>query len=114
MWSAPSMKWLAARRGVNWVRADFCQFGTPWQKSTRVLGAFADLSPLAKHCHRKQHLCSRSGCPHVALQGQHPANGIFMTKLAESYPPRFARALARALDNGTHGMQSTSWAAAFR
>jgi hypothetical protein len=109
IWMAPSMKWLLAHRAVSWVKAEFCQFGTPWQKSARIAGAFLDLRAVAKHCHRKAHLCSRSGLPHVALQGQHPTSGIFMTKLAEAYPPSFACALSKVIDNGTRIVRSTAW-----
>ena len=94
IWLAPAFRALARRRGVSDVRTDFCQWGTPWMKPTRILGGHVDMSIVARTCRMRKGICSRSGCRHVVLAGLNK-DKVFMTKLAEPYPPSFASQLAK-------------------
>ena len=85
IWRAPPMEHLARRRGVRLVRTDFCQFGTPWRKSTGLMVGLCNTGFVEKVC-TGYRCCSKSGHPHVQLCGQCPKTGLFMTHLAEPYP----------------------------
>ena len=97
MWVAPPMVRLAALRGCRLVRSDFCQFGTPWRKSTGVLTNgpphFVNLVCRGP----KPGVCSRTLCRHVHLEGTDGA-GRFLTSLAEPYPRPFCKALVAMLN----------------
>jgi len=105
IWITKSMQALTRRRAVRVIDTDFCQWGMPWQKRTRFLGAFCDLSGLAKRCAKHNGLCSRSKAPHQKLQGVN-ADGIFRTKIAEPYPRRLAKQLAWCLLDGATALQA--------
>ena len=70
---------------------DFCQFGTPWRKRTKLVGTLPGLESLSETCHGK--VCSRTGLTHIILQGRDPT-GVFFTKRAEPYPKPLCRAIA--------------------
>ena len=67
----------------HFCRADFCQWGLPWRKSTYFFLHEA-LHPQFRICKGSHGVCSKSEKPHILLQGSH--NGQFLTKLAEPYP----------------------------
>ena len=113
LWLAPPMLHLARRRIVNETVLDFCMYGTSWKKPTKLLGAFVSFELVSKRCHASGKCCERSGASHIALTGANE-NGIFMTKVAEAYPRRFAMALARTLVNGVKNLQASSWASVLR
>lgn len=64
-------------------KADFCQYGCPWQKATYFL-ASKGLHLNLKNCSGRG-VCSRTQKPHTLLQGTNSA-GTFTTKVAEPYP----------------------------
>eukprot|EP00972_Heterocapsa_arctica_P099134 14629611-Heterocapsa_arctica.AAC.1 len=68
---------------------EFCMYGMPWRKSTRVIGCHVDLSPLeSKRClHKPRGMCARTLQPHVVLSGSH--NGQKLTLTAQPYPLGF-------------------------
>ena len=71
------------------LRVDFCAFGTPWRKRTRVLtniGALIDNKVLCPGC--KSHLLLRGRCKTKRMS---------WTKVAEPYPAGFAAFLAMGL-----------------
>ena len=73
---------------------DFCQFGEPWQKPTKILGNFWPLQQLSKRCQPQGGLCSMSHQPHVHLSGTDDA-GNFLTLKAQPYPWALAANVAR-------------------
>ena len=100
-WRMPRMIALLKRRHVSQGICDFCQFGTPWRKSTTFVGCFVDFFPLEIRCRRVYGLegeviCSRSGRPHVELAGK-DEDGDFRTKVAEPYPSKLCTILAAVL-----------------
>eukprot|EP00438_Fugacium_kawagutii_P028256 Skav200691 [mRNA] locus=scaffold6391:1205:6504:+ [translate_table: standard] len=99
LWICPSVKKLLSRRFTSLVDVTFCAFGTPWKKPTKIFGVHLDLSHLSCYYCRgsKRGICLFTGKPHVALMGQ--SNGVWRTKLAEPYPPRFCRALSKCFSN---------------
>ena len=94
LWSLPPFLRLARRREWSMVTAHFCAFGARWRKPTMIAGFFTDLAGLDKRC-RGRIVCEHSDKPHLVLAGR-SADNCMMTKIAESYPRRFATALAQA------------------
>lgn len=96
IWITPPMLRLMKKTCCMFVDVHFCMFGTPWKKPTRVFSCHLNLESLQQYqCHSSRRgLCSRTGCTHVPLMGQ-DAKGQWLTKIAEPYPWKFAKALAK-------------------
>lgn len=90
IWTAPPLAALV-RHGTSAV-SDYCQYGMPWRKRTRVQCWSCDpaIVPCRK-CSGRGGLCSRTGKPHVILTGTHPTTHTSMTKHAEPYPNKWAK-----------------------
>merc|ERR1712159_684628 len=56
IWRAPAMQ--IHIRNSRQVTLDFCQYGTPWRKRTRLLGYHICLSRLGGLCTGKGGMCS--------------------------------------------------------
>ena len=78
LWLLPRIAKLIPQCSSD-VVFDHCQFGALWRKPTRLIGWGVDLGPVARRCHAKQHLCSATQAPHVALTGLAP-DGQFYTE----------------------------------
>ena len=100
IWLTPPLLRILRNRCCVVCDVDFCMFGTRWRKPTRVLSVHLALDGLQQYrcCGTKRGPCSRTGKPHVPLIGQ-DATGRWLTQLAQSYPLRFARALAKCFLN---------------
>lgn len=100
VWICPPMFHFLRRRAVQNVLTEFCAYGTAWRKSTRIVGVHIDLSPVGSmRCiGSKRGLCLFTGCPHLPLSGQ-VASGEWRTKIAEPYPWKMCRLLARCFLN---------------
>jgi len=100
LWICSAMRRLSRTRGFSIITTEFCQWGVPWKKSTSFLSSNLDLIELANtRCvGSKRGICSRTGRGHQQLQGKDPS-GNFYTKLAEPYPKRLCKALAKAYYN---------------
>jgi len=81
-----AQRWQAARE----ILLDFCQYGTPWRKRTKILCVHANLLPASKLCTGRK-TCSATGVPHVQLAGIH--NEEFRTLTAQPYPKPLCREL---------------------
>ncbi|CAK0850412.1 unnamed protein product [Prorocentrum cordatum] len=93
-WQLPPMLSLLQRRQVTTQVIEYCRFGTPWRKSTRIAAFLLDLAPLAKfRCTGP--VCVLTGQRHQELSGK-DASGRFRTRLAEAYPRKLCSTLARA------------------
>ncbi len=68
-------------------RYDYCQFGTPWRKATRILAYHNPLfAQNAQQCHfGKDYTCCRTHRRHVQLTGT-GEGGKHLTAIAEPYP----------------------------
>ena len=69
-------------------RADYCRFGTPWRKRTRVATSLPRLMGLRMLCKCKK--------KHQQLRGQHPTLRIPWTLVAQPYPRGFCQIIASA------------------
>ena len=99
LWVLPPMMKLLKKPQVHVVDVDFCQFGTRWRKSTKLVFGNVQaeaLEGLAKRrCHGRG-CCSRTGKPHIVLSGTAP-NGKFWTLIAQPYPKQLCDMIVQAL-----------------
>ena len=96
MWSAKPFAPLL--KTADLATLDFCQFGAPWRKRTRWASwNAAALDPIARRCGGHGGICSRSGTPHVVLQGYDSARKCLRTQAAAAYPPALCSQLAKII-----------------
>eukprot|EP00438_Fugacium_kawagutii_P012339 Skav221970 [mRNA] locus=scaffold195:898936:903000:- [translate_table: standard] len=100
LWIVPPVMRLLKRKFTAVVDVHFCCFGTRWKKPTKIFGVHIPLDSMMNCICRgtKRGLCDFSGCKHIPLMGQTP-DGMWYTKLAEAYPLKFARKLAKCFLN---------------
>ena len=100
IWQLPEMRALEKGSRFHHSICHYCQYGTRWQKPTRLLFVGGDKA-LAPHrmCKRKGKTCSKTGLPHLQLGGgrRHPSSGKELTKLATEYPPQLAAKMVDCL-----------------
>ncbi|CAE7810168.1 unnamed protein product, partial [Symbiodinium sp. KB8] len=87
LWRLPGFKLFKSPASSRAWRTDFCFFGTPWRKRTRV----ACSSELAG----RRNFC-RCVLPHLLLRGRRPGTKDSWTAVAQPYPKEFAKTLALA------------------
>ncbi|CAE7189649.1 unnamed protein product [Symbiodinium sp. CCMP2456] len=88
MWRLPGFKRFRPPSSTSTWRVDFCYFGTPWRKRTKI-ACSNELSGRRLFC--------RCLVPHVLLRGRCPYSGVARTAVAQPYPKAFAAALARGI-----------------
>ena len=93
LWQVPQYVSLARSDEVKCMEADYCLYGMPWRKQTRLMYAHLDLAPAARRCSSRKGICDRTGKRHVQLCGAQ--DGKLLTKLAGPYPAPLSRLLAR-------------------
>ena len=100
IWWVPAVVKILRRRCCQLHFCEFCMFGCPWRKPTAFLSIHCDLSMLDHYrcLGAKRGLCKRSGNKHIPLCGQ-TSNGVWMTKVAEPYPPKLCKMLAICFAN---------------
>ena len=108
-WKMPSLVSLLRDKRMSFTRSDFCCWGTPWRKSTGFATCNMPTHGFARAC-RGRKVCDNTGCPHCVLKGQNE-QGVFWTLIAEPYPEKLCRALARGVDLGWREMSSRPMAA---
>ena len=98
-WYLPEIQALLTSDHTQVIVTDFCQYGKPWRKRTRLLAGNVDMDDF-KRCERicvgVKGCCSRTQKPHVHLTGS-SSKGIPMTRVAQPYPSRLCHDLAHAL-----------------
>ena len=96
LWICPPMIHVLRLRNVKFGLSEFCQWGTPWRKSTGFLTANLDFSSVSAHrcLGAKRGMCKRTNLPHIVLAG-FDANRQFLTKIAEPYPIRLRNGIAK-------------------
>ena len=100
-WATPQMQCLARYKTSTTVVTDYCCYGTPWRKRTKLLGVrVSNLERLGKTCSGAGGFC-HTGKQHVRLRGTEPRSRQLYTRLAEPYPRRFAEAAADVLHNAS-------------
>ncbi len=103
-WFLPQMLHHSQKPHIQMVRADFCQFGTPWKKPTLFMCGHldsVDLHRLARTCSGPRGQCCRTQQPHFQLTGS-CRDGRPWTRVAQPYPRRLCVALAHALTAHSH------------
>ena len=94
LWHTPEIQALARQANVSLVELDQCQFGATCKKPTRLMFCHVegdDLHNLCRRCRGTRGMCSRSGRPHLQLEGS------ARTRPAAAYPPQLAHCIIRAL-----------------
>ena len=84
IWDYTPIKQALIASGASHVITDYCGWGMPWQKSTRLSGTLPNLCSLSRRCAGGR-LCSFSGRPHRTLRGQRD-DGVWWTLVAQPYP----------------------------
>jgi len=92
LWKSSRLTAFAVEFPPEEVEIDFCAFGAPWRRRTRLWGWNLSLVGLCKPC-RGGKVCSFSGKPHIRLSGRDAA-GSSIVRMAEPYPVGLCRALA--------------------
>ena len=70
MWNVAELQHLARLPGVRPTRFDFCMFGEPYHKKTKVLSyGFKDISMASKVCHGRGGKCEHTGEPRELFTG---------------------------------------------
>ncbi len=99
-WSIPGLKTLSADTHVDVMVVDFCAYGTPWRKRTRILVgnvAEPDLGRLAnKRCPATDGFCPFRNRKHFELTGS-SHDGTPWARIAQPYPAKLCRDLAHIL-----------------
>ena len=109
IWQVPAFKHLERRRGVRRVRTDFCQYGTPWRKSTGLMTGLCNTAFVETVCSGYR-ACSRTGVPHKQLCGQCPETKQFWTHIAEPYQRGLCSAIVKMLEHAVRQLQDDRYA----
>ena len=102
MWSEPMLNVLLQDDRCQAFCLDYCCFGAPWRKRTRLAGwGCSEPRGLCRLCTGVGGKCW-TGKRHRILQGSVPGSSLCWTHLAEAYPPALATQaaawLARSAD----------------
>jgi len=99
LWFAPEIARLVPK-GIS-TTSDFCQYGTPWRKRTRVVAwnfcstqGAPDLT-----CNLRHGVCARTHIKHVILTGRCSEGNIPWAQLAEPYPRAWCAHWFKAFEN---------------
>ena len=95
-WLVPEISTLLEHNGIKLKQVDYCQFNTPWKKSTGVMFESCDLHSIFKTCNPVNGRCSATHKKHFILAGQDSA-GQWLTHRAQPYPPQLCRSIIQAL-----------------
>ena len=82
LWKQRGMQDFRDPASPHVLRVDYCRFGAPWRKRTRIASSIAALNGLRVFCQCRK--------PHIPLRGMHPTLGKPWTAVAEPYPRAFA------------------------
>ena len=99
IWNLPQARRFMSKIYVKSVNLDFCMFGTPWRKRTKLVYCWVDLRHLGRLCSRHKGKCDRTGTCHQIWEGKKTGTSIFWTSIAEPYPRRLVTLWARCCKN---------------
>ena len=85
LWDMAEMHTFILAHNPSFVSLDYCAYGEPWKKPTKLMYSGIDLSSLGKRCQSCNHVCSFTHKRHVPLRGVNE-DGIFWTLIAQPYP----------------------------
>jgi len=93
-WKIPDLQAIIKQFRGTLCQADFCQYGTPWRKSTLFFAFFLPgLEKQLATCSGRG-ICSASKRPHTILSGV-DSSGVFLTLKARPYPVQLYNTIAR-------------------
>ena len=94
MFLMPCLLQLLRLKDCNIAVTEYCMFGTPWRKSTKLIGFNINLDVFAQYrcIDKPRGVCRRTNRPHTVLSGWE--NGVARTLIAQPYPRKFCRELA--------------------
>ena len=102
LWFLPALQRLLRMSHVHAVTIDFCQYGSPWRKRTKLVFGNLDRQDTLRLCHRRcagpPGWCSRTGRRHARLSGRAP-DGRPRTAVAQPYPPQLCADLSFVLSS---------------
>ena len=94
LWITPEMSRLPPKAASDDL-VDYCAFGMPWRKRTRLVAWSRGLSKLPALCQGTKGICSFSGEKPEPLEGT--KGGVFKTAMASAYPSKLCRCVAPQL-----------------
>ena len=116
LWQVPAIKRLLSHSCCTEVVLDYCQYGMPWRKRTRI--AFwhvgAECAKLGLRCSPVSGRCSRTGCSHLELVGRDPVSNRHWTSIACPYPNALCQQLATVLISAVDRQRAEVIAQRFR
>ena len=106
LWQAPPMAQLLQHPSCRVVTLDQCAWQARWRKRTRIAAWNAgDLCHLHKLCSGSAQQCTFTGKPHILLSGRIPGSSKLWTSLAQEYPKRLSKDLAKTLCKAADNLQ---------
>ena len=117
LWSTPAAKQAFKVKGFCEAVCEFCMFGMPWRKSTRLIGVHIGIAQLS--CHRcldkTAGLCKRTMRPNIVLSGHDPNQPKqFLTLSAQVYPRKLCTILANAFRHANMFRRIANFEALFK
>ena len=102
LWRLPEFEQFASASHTQVKIIDFCAYGTPWRKRTRIMFGNVDSCDLTRfdkcRCAGQHGCCSFQAGKHFQLTGVGPHHRPW-TFIAQPYPPRLCRDIAHALSS---------------
>ena len=102
IWLCPALAAACRLSPIRFIKTDFCMYGMPWRKRTKIAAVHVDLEPCSRLC-KGRGICSNSHKPHVELSGKF--QGVFRTSIAEPYPRALSNALARSFKDALAALE---------
>jgi hypothetical protein len=100
MWRVPALAKLCHQPGAVGHVCDFCQYGSPFRKRTRVvLWGTGECSSIKLTCAGSHGCCSASGRPHQIIKGFAADGRTLLSQVAEPYPVAIVSKLDAYLEN---------------
>ena len=99
IWKLTCFSRLLKRKHMRSINLDFCAYGTPWRKRTKLMFAWVDLRVLAHICTSKHGICDFTHKKHQVLEGKKPGTSICWTAIAEPYPRSLCTAWSKCFLN---------------
>ena len=96
LWLCPPIQRVLRHKFTYKAVTHYCYWGMPFKKATTFVSTLFELTRLEFAICRlsKRGICDTTGRPHQQLCGQNH-EGIWLTRLAQPYPPRLCRAIAK-------------------
>ena len=109
LWQSRYLRGVVERRNATTYDFDFCRFGAPWRKRTRVvLWSCLPWADGHLRCKGRRSICSVTNKRHIVLTGTDP-QGVLWTKRAQAYPESLCTSLASLLTRSAEHITLQEW-----